>query len=344
MQRPVVLVALIVVLGAAGCFLPTGSSGGTGPGDAGPGAPDGDDGEGEGGSRIPPDAGDGDRDAGDEPDGEPPGDDAAAGEPDADDVEPEPGPGPGDLLETFVFPEQHAESSPGWGAALTDVLRHLPASYGHYYRDSDPITSAHETTHGINAHLRNHFNDTGRLANAFYLMEDRAIVLVEPGIRKSAVAPYVPASLRGSRYDLYVVGMSAWDDRPLYIVDEWVAYTNGGAVGVDMVASGLWTRGWRDGVAGTLEFTVYSLALAMAVEEADPTYWATSLQFRELVAWLARRAMDVYRQGAAMPDFAWDRMATFERALRESPDAEPMRAFVRRTYGETWAREVLGLP
>ena len=245
-------------------------------------------------------------------------------------------------MEFFVFPEQNSESDPSWGEGLTDVHRHLPLDYGYVYRDSDLLTSAHETTHGINSHVRNNFNDTGQQANGFYVMEDRALILVEPAIRKSDINAYVPESLRGSRYDLYLGGMWDWDDMPTYIWDEWVAYTNGGAVGVDLVRSGLWRYDWRDGVMGSLEFTVYGLALGMAVEALDPDYFAEEEQFREFMAFQTERAMGVFFAGREMEPFAWDRQDALYRELCEGAGAEELRRFVRRTYGADWTMEVLG--
>lgn len=245
---------------------------------------------------------------------------------------------------TFIaWPSQHTRSNSAWGAELTDIIRHLPLSYGDTYADSDLVTYGHETTHGINSHLRNYRNMTGRRANGFYVMNDRGVIIVEPNIRKSAVAPYVPASLRGSRFALYVQGSSAWDDRPLYIFDEWVAYTNGSEVGVGLARAGLWRYGWRDAVAGTLEFVVYSMAVAMAVEAGDPTYFRGDAQFRSFIQWNTRRAMTLYREGSASPHFRWDTQDNYLRALRTSPDAEALRTFIRRTFGRAWAAEVLGL-
>jgi len=253
------------------------------------------------------------------------------------------GPGPGDGVRWIDWPEQHTADDAAWGSVLTDIVRHLPRSYGDTYFDSDRITHGHETTHGINSHVRNYLNDTGTRANGFYCLRDRAVVVVEPAIRKSRVAAYVPASLRGSRFDLYITGSSSWDDTPLYVFDEWIAYTNGGEVGVDRVRSGLWTEGWRDGVAGQLEFTVYAMALGMAVEAHDPDYFRTNTQFRELLAWNARRAMRVFREGREMEVFRWDTQDAYYRALRESPDAEELRSFVRRTFGDAYARDVFEL-
>ncbi len=248
---------------------------------------------------------------------------------------------PGAGVEFFNYGTQSNMAEPGSSPVLADIVNHLPASYGRTYFDSDPITWGHETSHGIHAHLRNNFNNTGQRANAFYLLNNRAALVQEPDIRKSTVAPFVPASLRGSRFDLYITGSADWDDTPLYVWDEWNAYINGGEVGVDMVERGLWDRGWRDGVAGQLEFTVYALALAMAVAEQDPDYFARNVAFKELLAFNTRRAMAVYRKGALMSDFTWDTQDRYLRAFEESPDAEPLRAFARDLFGQQWADHVL---
>lgn len=250
---------------------------------------------------------------------------------------------PGTNVSFFSWPVQHQRSGNGWSAALRDVDRHLPRSYGTTYQDSDKITHAHETTHGINSHLRNHHNTTGRKANALYVMNDKAVLIVEPRLRKRQVAPYVPQSLRGSRYGTYVTGSASWDDTPTYLLDEWVAYTNGGVVGVELVKQGLWRGGWRDGVAGQLEFTIYAIALAMAVEVHDPSYFRQYTQFKEFIAWNARRAMTTYREGAQLQQFRWNRQDAYYRSIASSADAATLRAFVKRVYGARWAREVLGI-
>jgi V8-like Glu-specific endopeptidase len=246
-------------------------------------------------------------------------------------------------VEWTSWPAQHGRSNAAWGSALTDIVRHLPLSYGDTYADADLVTYGHETTHGINSHLRNNLNRTGRRANGFYCMNDRGAIIAEPAIRKSAVAAYVPASLRGSRYALYVQGSPDWDDRALYLFDEWVAYTNGSEVALALTREGLWRYGWRDAVAGTLEFTAYAFATAMAIEAGDPAYFRDNTQFRAFLQWNAERAMNLYRAGAGLASFRFDRQDQLYTALRTSPDAEALRAFARRVYGAEWASRVLGI-
>ncbi len=250
---------------------------------------------------------------------------------------------PGDGVVWMTWPEQQTVSSTTWGPILTDIVRHLPASYGTQYYDSDRITYGHETTHGIHAHLRNNFTPTGKKANAFYVLKNRAAIVIEPNITKAQVAAFVPTSLRESRYATYVTGQTAWNDTPLYLWDEWVAYTNGTEVGVDLAKAGMWNTGWRDGAMGAMELTIYALAVGMAVEKLDATYFAQYTQFREFLAWSSKRAMAAYREGAKQKDFAWDKQDAYYASIRSSADAKDLRQFVRRVYGGAWGQEVLGL-
>jgi len=248
---------------------------------------------------------------------------------------------PGAGLRFLPYPATRQDARRDLGPVLIDILDHLPPSYGSTYHDEDPITHGHETSHGIHSDVRNNHNDTGRRANGFYVLDGRAVVIPEPGIRKSHVAPFVPQSLRGSRYTLYISGSPSWDDTPLYVFDEWNAYVNGSAVGVDMVQRGLWRRGWRDGVAGSIEFTIYALAVGMAVEQNDAAYFGRETQFKEFLAFNTKRAMTLFRAGRDMEPFRYDAQETLYNNLRTSADAEAMRAFARRLFGEAWADAVL---
>ncbi|MFO0679060.1 MAG: hypothetical protein U0169_21205 [Polyangiaceae bacterium] len=264
--------------------------------------------------------------------------DAGSSAPDA-----SPLPRPGDGLRFMNWPTQRTRSGATWGSVLTDIANHLPSSYGNQYDDADRITFGHETTHGINSHLRVNFGTSGRRHNGFYLLQDRGVTLEEPGIRKSAVARFVPQALRGSRFGTYITGQTAWDDTPLYVFDEWIAYVNGGEVGVDLVKRNLWGSTWRDGVAGQLEFTAYAIALGMAVEAGDPGYFRQNDQFREFLAWNVRRALAVFREGARMTPFTWAEQDAYHELLRSGADAAPLREFLVRTYGSTFVNEVFAI-
>ena len=134
------------------------------------------------------------------------------------------GVGPGSQVTWLAYAKQKSYTDPGdMGAVLMDIETHLPSSYGTQYQDADRITWGHETTHGINSELRNNYNKTGKTANGFYCLESQGAIIEEPNLRKSQVAAFVPQVLRGSRFELYINGMSDWDDTPTYIFDEWTA-------------------------------------------------------------------------------------------------------------------------
>lgn len=244
-------------------------------------------------------------------------------------------------VQWFSYPAQKSASGAAWGTVLTDIETHLPGSYGTTYRDSDYVTWGHETTHGINSHIRNNFNTTGKKANGFYLLENRGLVLVEPNITKSQVAPYIPQSLREFRYSTYITGQTDWDDTPLYVWDEWVSYTNAAVVGVNRVEEGKWTEGWRD-QSGNIEFVVYGIATGMAVKAKDPGYFNGYPQFREFLGWHAQRSMALYHKAQAMTQFASDNSAQYYEKMKTSSDAESWRQFVRETYGAAWTQNVFG--
>jgi hypothetical protein len=248
---------------------------------------------------------------------------------------------PGDGLMFLDFPEQRPADPRAAGDGLQDIARHLPSSYGDEYYFDDQLTWAHETTHGINAELRNNYNTTGKPANGFYVMQNRGVIIIEPNCRKSDANAYVPMSLRGFRYDTYLAGQEEWEDTPTYLFDEWVAYTNQAVVGVELVQRGLYTSGGQDGVYGAMEFVTYAMALGMAVRDKDPSYFQSYPQFREFLAWNAKRAMQAFRAGHALQPFQFSEQETYFDTLRTAPSAQPIRDFIVQTYGQAFEAELL---
>lgn len=253
-------------------------------------------------------------------------------------------PWPGSQVFFFTFPEQRTGTHPSWGAALTDLVRHLHPTYGQYDYPSDRITWGQQLSFGISSHLRFAYNVTGEPANGFYVLQDRATLVASPAIHLADVAPRVPASLRGARYQPYLVTpITDWNDTPTFVLDAWVSFTNGSEVGVDLVASGLWGAAARDAVGGTLELTVYTLAFGLAVEELDATYFVHNPSTREFLAWNAERAMRLYAEGSKLAVFADARHEAYRAAWIGAPDAAPLRNFARRVFGAPYCVKVLGI-
>jgi len=240
------------------------------------------------------------------------------------------------------WPAQHGASGGSWGGTLTDIVQHLPSSYGSTYYDADHVTYGHETSHGIHAHIRNNLNDTGTRANGFYLPGNQACLVREPMMRKSDVGSFVPSNLRWSRYSLYISGSTAWDDTPLYVWDEWNAYVNGAEVGIERANTGLWTGGWRGTVDGVIEFVVYAIAVGMAAEAREPGYFAREPNFLPFLAFNLERSMRLFREGQGIEVMRWDEQDDYDERLRSSSEAEPMRAWVRGRFGPEWTSRVMG--
>lgn len=168
-------------------------------------------------------------------------------------------PGPSSWL-WEVKPLRTVDSS--LGQVLGDIESHMPA--GHPYRSSDKITWAHETTHGLNSYLRNALQKQGQArVQCLYVLNDRCVVLTEPrGVTLAQVASAVPAEQRGRVYQLYLVQQQRdWNDTPTYVLDEWVAYSNGAAVGKELGLD------YGSELEFAQEFTNYAKVLASLVDD-----------------------------------------------------------------------------
>jgi len=166
---------------------------------------------------------------------------------------------------------------------------------GEYRNPADLANWAHEATHGVNARVRNEVGrETGQRVNAFYVGGGRACVLREPRFRKSDVAAAVPAQQRGPEFARYLAGQAAWDDRPLYILDEWVASTNGSLVARELGQ----TARMRDSQAHAREFVPYVQAVAACCDRLDPAF-PDRQALADFIAWNTRRIESIDGLAAA---------------------------------------------
>jgi hypothetical protein len=202
----------------------------------------------------------------------------------------------------------------------------------------DRNTNVHETLHRINNHIRNTYNKGNVRYNAFYVFDNKAVLIEEPKSKKSQVPAFVPSSLRTSgRFNTYVLGMNQWwDNQPLYLVDEWSAYVGDSMSNIEDVKNGRHNGQWSDGVAGCLDMGIYCVAMAMSIEKHDPEYWAANKQFRNFMTWHLERAWDAYKIGSKMKEFKWETQDRMLHTLRTSQDAEEMRRFMRKHLSAVW--------
>ncbi len=243
-----------------------------------------------------------------------------------------------------------------YGSVLADIFNHAIAEKGYQpiHLSGDPVTQAHETTHGINSVMRNKpeylFSRptgpgiTSGFGNSFYIERGCSVVMPEPyKTRKSWVLQSVPKSLQFSRKDTYIRGQLSFEDRPLNLMDEFSAYINGSRTAVDQNKRGIWRDLGRDSITGAVEFIPMALGLGMTFAKHEPEYFKQSPQFLNLLKVQIERAVTVYNDASKIPGMLKQTESTVLNNLKNAADAEPMRVWVKKTYGEEWAKTVLGI-
>ena len=258
---------------------------------------------------------------------------------------PPPAPRPGSGVVWTEYKAVKNLGDPSWGDYLTDIENHLPEKFGRQYRFEDKNTWAHETTHGIIGHLNNEWsklNERGvRDKYWLYVGHDRACGIPEPGFKISDISKMVPAKMRQDRFQLYLVQQRKYfENEPVYLFDEWVAYCNGAECGNELAAKNLrQLSGKNDEVFAVLEFGVYASYVAIAQKKYDPEY--DNKQLLEFLAWNLERSMKLYREGYKHDNFNWDNNKYLE-FLKSSQDAAEWRSFLIEAYGSDWTKEVFG--
>lgn len=139
----------------------------------------------------------------------------------------------------------------------------------------DRMTEAHENTHQIHSEIRQRLGP-GR--NAFYCLNDKVVVFDEPPVRLSDVTK---RATRGEVYRLYLVDAQRWwNDQPLYVLDEMVAYTNGAIVG-----KAYRVNGWEYERDRAKELTYYAYVLCDVMKDRG----LDDKDIREFIHWNYRR-------------------------------------------------------
>jgi hypothetical protein len=197
----------------------------------------------------------------------------------------------------------------------------MPA--GHIYKDNDRITWAHETSHGLASVVRNKYQSNIRV-NGFYILSDVGVVLAEPNISFKQAIMSVPRSLRGDVFGLYSSnGIQYWNDSPLYIMDEWVAYTNGSLTRYDLKITER-----AESVQYMLEFTNYIMTMAMVAQSQDPN-------LKTFMQWHTKRVLAVYKINRKLGNLGGATEVLFK--TKTAQDAANLRSFAASFLGyEYW--------
>jgi exonuclease VII small subunit len=81
-----------------------------------------------------------------------------------------------------------------------------------------------------------------------------------------------------------------------------------------------------------MEFSIYALGLAAAIEKYDPDYLRENKQFRSFLAHELRRSLSIYRRGMKLDHFRWE--TKLARNLLRQDDCQEIRQVVQRLYGD----------
>lgn len=246
---------------------------------------------------------------------------------------------PGDQVIWIDFKPIKNLKNSSWGEVLTDIENHLHPSMGTAYRHSDKDTWAHETTHGIHSWLNNNMSK-GQNVYHLYVGKDKAAAIKKPKFKIENVANLIPKSMQQSRYNLYLVKQRGdWNNEPVYLWDEWVAYCNGAECGIELVKKGTYKPSKNDANWGVLEFGVYATYVAIAQQKYDPNY--DNKQMLEFLAWNLDRGMKIYNEGQTLEVYNWDN-GKYLKHLQTSGDAAEFRKFLTDSYGPEWTKKLLG--
>ena len=231
----------------------------------------------------------------------------------------------------------NSKTNPDWGVHLTDIERRVTTTD---HRLGDKLTWAHEGTHFINAHLTTwHSQAMKTYAQGLYVGGDLCTFVPAPRITVRDVASVIPDQVRGSRYKTYLVDFHRNSlNTPTLILDEWVAYQNGLATGIEHVEQRLSRLEQTNYALSVLEMGVYSAYMLEAVT-ADPDYDST--QLKAFVAWGTEKSFRLHRQAVQYREFNWDSGKTLA-AMQTGMEYAPYRRLLAKHYGQAWVDKVVG--
>jgi hypothetical protein len=135
----------------------------------------------------------------------------------------------------------------------------------------DRVTWSHECCHGVSA-LADIANGPRHERHSIYIGEGLTVDFAHPKITIREIAAAIPADDRTGPYGTmaatYLVEQAAhWNDRPIYLVEEWVAYTHGAIYREQAGFEGRADTHWR-----AKAFERWIRVLARLARERDPGY------------------------------------------------------------------------
>lgn len=154
----------------------------------------------------------------------------------------------------------------------------------HRFRDptdpTDLVTWTHELTHGASNQV---WNKKGK--QGLYMLDGKGVILTHPDITMEQIARSISPDKRGKIYQLYLVEQRRWwNDSPIYLCDEWLAYTHGAIAHKQMG----WEDRRKDTYRSAREMESYVREMVKVIERRDPGYPEMD-QLKKFVEYQSRR-------------------------------------------------------
>lgn len=243
-------------------------------------------------------------------------------------------PQPIEILDLITIPKyRNIEESSVYG----EVLNY---SKGHPFGDKDGRpTNVHETAHGISAEIKNdHFKKYTYPIEGLYYGDGKGVILKHPNITIKDIAEYIPEKLRSYRFKTYFIHQTKdWNHKPLYILNEWVAYIWGAKCAVeDHQKLNLHTK--EDSVSGALEFSLYTIGLCLTVKDKDPEFWSSNKQFKLAIKDYLQRAEKVFFEGKDI--FPSPKQKVLLESLKSMPPTDPIKEMLITDFDSLFVRKL----
>jgi len=234
-----------------------------------------------------------------------------------------------DFVLTFIDVKKYRNIE--CGCVYADVLNHSRASpYGDKH---GRYTNVHETAHSIHNELRNEYKQkTKKKVNALYALQGQAIIIDDPNIKITDIIDYVPKNLRSRRFKTYFIDQNKhWNDVPTYILDEWVCYILGAECGIDDFDRKVKLEK-TNAVSGSIEFSIYALAMCLSIKEKDPEFWKNNEQFKAAIKYNLIRSEKAFNAGLSILEFKDQEQERLQQELMRSEEAKDLREILLKDF------------
>jgi hypothetical protein len=166
---------------------------------------------------------------------------------------------------------------------LNDLEQHMPPE--HIYRDNDRITWAHETTHGLNAEIRNRYQYKH---NCYYVMNSKYVALPPCKLSLQGIKSVVPDFvMKDTKYLNFYFDNHTWDNAQ-YILEEWSAYINGACAYNEIKPQ----QSGESEVVFMLMFNVYTMYISLNEPNKEINNFIKYQTLRSRSVFLASKSQD----------------------------------------------------